>query len=415
MSDVLVTAALPYINNVPHLGHIVGSHLPADIIARYHRLKGDNVNFVGGSDAHGTPALLTAKSLGVPIEDVVDRLHEEHKDIYEFFGISYDNYSLTTSQTHAQITTDFFIKLKEQGFIEREDISQAYCPQEDLFLPDRYLSGTCPSCYEEDIQADQCDNCSYIPLPIEILDPYCTHCEGEVKFKETEQLLFKLDLVSDELESWIESNTGNWRDHVYGEAIGLVNNGLKPSSITRTLPFGISVPSLENQVFYVWFDAPIGYLSFTKEISMEVYEQTWKNPDSTIINFLGKDNIRFHTIWWPGMLMAHGDYILPTNVVGLNFLNFKGEKFSKSRGVGVFCTDMDVSGIDINSLRSYLTTLIPERGDTNFSWKGYQDHVNRNLIAAIGNLYNRVIEMTSNFFLSDLQFQKFNILFRKII
>jgi len=387
----LVTAALPYINNVPHLGHIVGSHLPADIFARYCRSKGYRTLFVGGTDENGSTSEIAALQLGVSVEDFSDKLHEQHKKIYNWFGISYDNFSRTIRSIHHKTVKEFFKTIYENGFVERNKMKVFYSPQEKMFLPDRYVTGECPKCGYGEVNGDQCEKCTSILDPSQLKNPKSTISGGKLEIKETEHLFLRLDKLSPQLKEWIESQD-SWRDQVRNLAMGWINEGLKPRCITRDLKHGVSVPlpSFEDKVFYVWFDAPIGYVSSTKEATAN-WEEFWKDKKSEVYNFLGKDNIPFHTIFWPGMIIAHGDFNLPKNVIGLQYLNYEGEKFSKSKGVGVFCERLPELGLEPDIWRHYLTQIIPETNDSEFRWKDFQENVNSDLIGNYGNYVNRVL------------------------
>ncbi|MFH1917098.1 MAG: methionine--tRNA ligase [Nanoarchaeota archaeon] len=403
--NVLVTAALPYINNVPHMGHIAGSHLPADIYFRYRRSIGDNVILVGGSDEHGTPSALAAKQLGLRPQELVDALHDVHRQVYDKLGISYTIYSRTSSPAHHDNVREFFETVRSNGFTHNERISMYYCEQDSMFLPDRYVVGTCPKCDYTEANADQCESCTTIIRPNELIDPTCKTCGTAPSVRESEHVYIDLDRLSDQLDQWIDSNKGVWRPQVYHEAKRWIDEGLRSRSITRDMEWGIKLPRdiLEDKVFYVWFDAPIGYISFTKELGEQAFETYWKDPSSEIVHFLGKDNIPFHTIFWPGMLLAHGDFNLPSNVVGYNYLNFEGKKFSKSKGVGVFCYNLLNSDVDIDVLRSYLTAVLPETRDSDFNWEQFQTITNSELIGKLGNFFNRTVSLVQRNFDGNLQ------------
>ena len=392
---ILVTAALPYINNVPHMGHIVGSHLPADIFYRYCRAKGYDAIFVGGSDEHGTPSAVAAKELGLHPQQLVDKLHNIHKKVYERLNIDYTNYSRTSNLSHHKTVQDFFNVINENGYVSKGSMRMYFCENDNMFLPDRFVVGTCPKCGYESANADQCESCASVLAPDELVDPHCKSCEATPIMKESEHLYIRLDRLAESLDKWIEGNKGTWRSQVYGEAKKWIREGLRERSITRDLEWGVKVPSeaLENKVFYVWFDAPIGYMTFTREIGEDVFDEYWRDPESKIFHFLGKDNIPFHTVFWPGMLIAHGGFNLPLNVVGSNYLNFEGQKFSKSKGVGVFCYNLLDSDIDIDVLRSYLTTVIPETKESDFKWGEFRTITNNELIGKLGNLFNRTLNM----------------------
>jgi len=387
----LITAALPYINNVPHLGHIVGSHLPADIFARYCRAKGYETVFVGGTDENGSTSEIAAFKLGVPLKDFSDKLYQEHKRIYEWFEISYDNFSRTTRQIHHETVRDFFKVIYEKGFIKEDKIRVFYSPKENMFLPDRYVVGECPKCHYKEASGDQCEKCTSVLDPSQLKNPRSIVSGGEIEIRETEHLFLSLDKLSSKLKEWIEKQS-LWREQVRSLALAWIKEGLRPRCITRDLKLGVKVPlkGFEDKVFYVWFDAPIGYVSSTKE-AREDWESFWKDKDSEIYNFLGKDNIPFHTIFWPGMIIAHGDFNLPKNVVGLQYLNYEGQKFSKSKGVGVFCERLPELSLEPDIWRHYLTQIIPETSDSEFRWKDFQERVNSDLIDNYGNYVNRVL------------------------
>ncbi len=388
----LVTAALPYINNVPHLGHIVGSHLPADIFARYCRAKGYETVFVGGTDENGSTSEIAALKLGIPLGKFANRLHQEHKKIYDWFEISYDNFSRTTKPIHHETVREFFKTIYQKGFVKKGKMNVFYSPNENMFLPDRYVIGECPKCGYEEASGDQCEKCTSLLDPSQLKNPRSTVSGGKLEIKETEHLFLSLDKLSPQLKKWISSQT-IWRNQVKNLALGWIKEGLRPRCITRDLKHGIKVPleGFEDKVFYVWFDAPIGYVSSTREVRPD-WESFWKNKDTEIYNFLGKDNIPFHTIFWPGMVIAHGDFNLPKNVIGLQYLNYEGQKFSKSKGVGVFCERLPELDLEPDVWRHYLTQLIPETGDSEFKWKDFKERVNSDLIGNYGNYTNRVLD-----------------------
>lgn len=398
---ILVTAALPYINNVPHMGHIVGSHLPADIFYRYCKVKGHDVAFIGGSDEHGTPSVIAAHELGVPIRQLTDRLHDIHRRVYEKLNISYTNYSRTSKQIHHEVTKDFFKEIDAKGtYIHEEEMNMYYCEHDSLFLPDRFVIGTCPKCGYTSAYADQCEKCSSVISPGELFDARCRTCNNPPVLKSSPHLFLDLEKLSSKINAWVEEKKDVWNHHVYTTAKKWINEGLRMRSITRDLAWGVSVPNtkFEKKVFYVWFDAPIGYITFTKELGDSYYEKYWKNSNSKIYHFLGKDNIPFHTIFWPGMLIAHGGYTMPYNVVGFHYLNYEGQKFSKSKGIGVFCYNLLDSTINIDTLRAYLTSVIPESKDSPFQWEEYRMHVNSEVIGKVGNFFNRTLSLVWNNF-----------------
>ncbi len=393
--SILITAALPYINNVPHMGHIVGSHLPADIFYRYCKAKGFDAVFIGGSDEHGTPSVVAAKELRLNPQQLVNKLHEIHKQVYSKLNIRYTNYSRTSSLIHHHTVREFFEQIYARGLVHKGRMEMYYCGNDHMFLPDRFVIGGCPKCGYDFANADQCEKCTSVLSPKQLVDPHCKICGAIPIIKESEHLFLDLAKLVEKLDHWVELNKKTWRTHVYGEAKKWINEGLKSRSITRDMDWGVRIPlkGFENKVFYVWFDAPIGYMSFTKELGEDVFDKYWRNPESKIFHFLGKDNIPFHTIFWPAMLLAHGSLNLPFNVVGYNYLNFEGQKFSKSKGVGVFCYNLLNSDINIDILRSYLTTIIPETNDSNFNWDGFKTITNSELIGKFGNFFNRTLNL----------------------
>jgi methionyl-tRNA synthetase len=394
----LVTAALPYINNVPHVGHIVGSHLPADIIARYLRARGADVLFVGGSDESGTTSEIAAREYGLPVAEFCRRLHEVHKRIYAWFDISYDLYSQTTlSPIHHETTRELFSKIYENGYIAEGVTEQLYCPVDRRFLADRYVQGTCPHCGYGEAWGDQCEKCGHFLDPKILREPRCKLCGAAPELRTSKHLFLRLDALAPKLESWIQA-AEHWRPQVRSVALGWIREGLRERMVTRDLEWGVRVPieGFRDKVFYVWFDAPIGYLSFTKEVAPERWQQFWKDPAAKIYHVLGKDNIAFHTIFWPGMLMAEGTLSLPYRVDGEQFLNYEGQKISKSKKWGVFCEKLPEAGIDVDVLRAYLTFLIPETADTEFRWDDFERRVNSELIGTLANFFHRGLSLVRN-------------------
>lgn len=384
----LITAALPYINNIPHLGHIVGSHLPGDIFARFCRLKGYDVLYVGGSDENGTPCEIAAKQIGVSVTQLCDTLFVEHKKSYDWFNISYDIFSRTSKEIHHETTQEFFKKVHEHGHISEGTLDQYYCASDDMYLADRYVEGTCPSCGYEHANGDQCEKCTNVIHSLK--DPKCLLCKGTPELRTQKHLFFKLDDFSEKLELWLKDQ-GHWRSQVTALALGWIKEGLRERCITRDLKHGVRVPleGYEDKVFYVWFDAPIGYVSATKELTSD-WELYWKS-DCKIYHFLGKDNIPFHTIFWPALMMAEGSYSLPHHVVGLQYLNYEGGKFSKSKKRGVFCEALQLTGMKPDYMRAYLTYLIPETDDTEFKWVEFQERLNEEVLSNFGNFVNRTL------------------------
>mgnify|MGYP001566325628 FL=1 len=392
----LITSALPYINNVPHLGHIVGSHLPADIFARYCRAKGYETLFVGGTDENGSTSEIAADEIGIPIDIFSEKLYREHKKVYDWFNISYDNFSRTSNSIHHKTTQNFFKKIYENGYIKEGKIKVFYSSEEKKFLPDRYVRGICPKCGYKNASGDQCEKCTSIFDSTQLIDPRSAITNKPVEIKEAIHLFLKLSKLSKKLEKWIKEKK-NWRTQVTSLALGWIKEGLKDRCITRDLKHGVKVPlkGFEDKVFYVWFDAPIGYISSTKEASKN-WEKFWKDKNTKIYHFLGKDNIPFHTIFWPGMLIANGNFNLPYYVEGLQYLNYEGGKFSKSQKRGIFCEKLPETKIESDILRAYLTFIIPESADSEFKWKDFQLRINSDIIGNFGNFINRTLTFIYN-------------------
>ena len=393
----LITAALPYINNVPHLGHIVGSHLPADIFARYCRAKGYETLFVGGTDENGSTSEIAADEIGIPIDIFSEKLYKEHKKVYDWFNISYDNFSRTSNPIHHKTTQNFFKKVYENGYIKEGTIKVFYSSEEKRFLPDRYVIGTCPKCGYKDANGDQCEKCASVFDSTQLINPRSALTNKPMEIKEATHLFLKLNKLSKKLEKWIKEKK-NWRIQVTSLALSWIKEGLKDRCITRDLKHGVKVPlkGFEDRVFYVWFDAPIGYISSTKEADPKNWEKFWKDKNTKIYHFLGKDNIPFHTLFWPGMLIANGDFNLPYHVEGLQYLNYEGGKFSKSQKRGVFCEKLPETKIDPDIIRAYLTFLIPESADSEFKWRDFQLRINSDIIGNYGNFVNRTLTFIYN-------------------
>lgn len=401
---VLVLCALPYTNGIPHIGNLVGSHLPADIFARYCRLKGAETLFVGATDENGTPTEVAALELGKTPKELTDVLYRVHKEIYDWFEISYDNFSRTSSPTHHKTTQEFFTRIDEAGYVSEGVMRLPYCEKDRIFLPDRYVEGTCPVCGYGFARGDQCENCATLLDPVQLINPKCKVDGSTPVFRDSKQLFLELGKVQGRLEHWIDSRK-TWRVQVSSLAKGWIKEGLKKRSITRDLRWGVPVPldGYRDKVFYVWFDAPIGYVSATKEWAEREgkggsWRRFWLDKGTRIYNFLGKDNIPFHTIFWPGMLFAHGGLNLPYDVVGLQFCNYEGDKISKSRNWGVFCESVPRAGLDPDIWRYYLIHIIPETRDTEFKWEDFRSRVNNELVANIGNFVHRTATFAWNNF-----------------
>ena len=397
----LVTSALPYANGPVHIGHLAGVYVPADIYVRYLRLKGEDVLFIGGSDEHGVPVTIRAKKEGITPQDVVDRYHKIIKDSFEGFGISFDVYSRTTSQTHRELASDFFRKLYDEGkFVEMES-EQYYDEGEQQFLTDRNIRGECPRCHAADAYGDQCEKCGATLSPDELINPYNADSGNKLVKRKTSHWYLPLDQYQPWLEQWILNEHKEWRSNVYGQCKSWLDTGLKPRAVTRDLNWGIPVPveGAEGKVLYVWFDAPIGYISNTKELLPDTWKQWWKSEDTRLVHFIGKDNIVFHCIVFPAMLKAHGDYVLPDNVPSNEFLNLEDDKISTSRNWAVWLNEylVDFPGKQ-DVLRYVLTANAPETKDNNFTWKDFQARNNNELVAVYGNFVNRALVLTKKYF-----------------
>ena len=397
----LVTSALPYANGPVHIGHLAGVYVPADIYVRYLRLKGEEVLFIGGSDEHGVPVTIRAKKEGCTPQDVVDRYHNIIKESFEGFGISFDIYSRTTSETHHQLASDFFRKLYDDGkFVELES-EQYYDEGEQQFLTDRNIRGECPRCHAPEAYGDQCEKCGATLSPDELINPYNADSGNKLVKRKTSHWYLPLDQYQPWLEEWILGDHKEWRSNVYGQCKSWLDTGLKPRAVTRDLNWGIPVPveGAEGKVLYVWFDAPIGYISNTKELLPDSWEMWWKDKDTRLVHFIGKDNIVFHCIVFPTMLKAHGDYILPDNVPSNEFLNLEDDKISTSRNWAVWLNEylVDFPGKQ-DVLRYVLTANAPETKDNNFTWKDFQARNNNELVAVYGNFVNRALVLTKKYF-----------------
>ena len=402
----LVTSALPYANGPVHIGHLAGVYVPADIYVRYLRLKGENVLFIGGSDEHGVPVTIRAKKEGCTPQDVVDRYHKLIKESFEGFGISFDVYSRTTSPTHHKLASDFFRKLYDDGkFVEMES-EQFYDEEAHQFLTDRNIVGECPRCHAEGAYGDQCEKCGSTLSPEELINPRNALTGNPLVKRKTSHWYLPLDQYQPWLEKWILEEHKEWRPNVYGQCKSWLDGGLHPRAVTRDLDWGIPVPveGAEGKVLYVWFDAPIGYISNTKELcdahpELGSWETWWKDPETRLIHFIGKDNIVFHCIVFPSMLKAEGSYILPDNVPSNEFLNLEDDKISTSRNWAVWLNEylVDFPGKQ-DVLRYVLTANAPETKDNNFTWKDFQARNNNELVAIYGNFVNRALVLTRKYF-----------------
>lgn len=403
----LITSALPYANGPVHIGHMAGVYIPADIFARYLRLKGEEVLFVGGSDEHGVPVTIRARKEGCTPQDVVDRYHNIIKKSFDDFGISFDVYSRTTSMTHHQFASDFFRKLYEEGKFIQKVSEQYYDEQEGEFLTDRNIRGTCPHCGNEEAYGDQCEKCGRDLSPEELINPYNAVTGNPLVKRKTNHWYLPLDQYQEWLEQWILKEHSEWRPNVYGQCKSWLDGGLHPRAVTRDLNWGIPVPveGAEGKVLYVWFDAPIGYISNTKELcdsnpqQYGTWQKWWQDEETRLVHFIGKDNIVFHCIVFPSMLKAHGQYILPDNVPSNEFLNLEGDKISTSRNWAVWLNEYltDMPGKQ-DVLRYVLTANAPETKDNDFTWKDFQARNNNELVAVYGNFVNRALQLTKKYY-----------------
>ena len=396
-----VTSALPYANGPVHIGHLAGVYVPADTYVRYLRLKGEDVLFIGGSDEHGVPITLKARNEGVTPQDIVDRYHTLIKKSFEEFGISFDIYSRTTSKVHEQTASEFFKTLYEKGeFIEKVS-EQYYDEQAGQFLADRYIVGECPHCHAQGAYGDQCEKCGSSLSPTELINPVSKISGGKLVLKPTKHWYLPLDKHESWLREWILQGHKEWKTNVYGQCKSWLDTGLQPRAVSRDLDWGIPVPveGAEGKVLYVWFDAPIGYISNTKELLPDDWEKWWKDKDTRLVHFIGKDNIVFHCIVFPAMLKAEGSYILPDNVPANEFLNLEGDKISTSRNWAVWLHEYlrDFEGKQ-DVLRYVLTANAPETKDNDFTWKDFQARNNNELVAIYGNFVNRSMVLTHKYF-----------------
>ena len=397
----MVTAALPYANGPVHIGHLAGVYVPADIYVRYLRLKGEDVVFVGGSDEHGVPITIKAKKEGVTPQDIVDRYHKIIKESFEGLGISFDVYSRTTSKVHAKTASDFFKKLYDKGEFVEKTTMQYYDEEAHQFLADRYIVGTCPHCGNTRAYGDQCEACGTSLNATDLIDPKSAITGNVPVLRETKHWYLPLDKWEPRLRQWILEEHKEWRPNVYGQCKSWLDLGLQPRAVSRDLDWGVPVPveGAEGKVLYVWFDAPIGYISNTKELLPDDWEKYWKDKDSRIVHFIGKDNIVFHCIIFPAMLMADGSYQLPDNVPANEFLNLEGDKISTSRNWAVWLNEYleDLPGKQ-DVLRYVLTANAPETRDNDFTWKDFQARNNNELVAILGNFVNRTLVLTHKYF-----------------
>ena len=420
--NILVAVAWPYASGSRHLGHIGGAYLPADIFARYHRVVGNNVLMVSGSDVHGTPITVRADAEGVQPIDIVNRYHNEFLGYWEKLGISWDNYTTTMTDNHKEVTQEMFLKIKENGFIEKNKSIQAFDPQEKKFLPDRYVEGTCPCpvAYSE-ARGDQCDSCGKTLDPEELINPISKISGNKAEFKETEHFFLKLSLLEDQLASWLDEKEG-WRPHVINWAKSFVKDGLQDRAITRDLDWGIEIPVDDlgsGKKIYVWFEAVIGYLSASKEWAKnkgneKEWTEWWNNESAETYYFIGKDNVPFHAVIWPSILLAYEGLNLPTNVPANQYILVKGEKASASRGVGKTLQEY-LDEWNPDALRYALASALPEQSDTEISEDEMIRRNNEELVAAWGNLVQRVFTQIQNNFSKISEIDEANDVDKKLL
>ena len=404
MSDhkrTLVTCALPYANGPVHIGHLAGAYIPGDIYVRYLRMRGEDVVFICGSDEHGVPITIKARAQGVTPQDIVDKYHQVMKDAFTGLGINFDIYSRTTSKVHDETASEFFRKLYDNDKFITKETEQYYDEEAKTFLADRYIVGTCPKCGNPDAYGDQCEKCGSTLSPEELIDPK-SKLSGSVPVKKkTKHWYLPLDRYEPWLREWILEQHKEWKTNVYGQCKSWLDGGLQPRAVSRDLDWGVPVPveGAEGKVLYVWFDAPIGYISNTKELLPETWEKWWKDQDTRLVHFIGKDNIVFHCIVFPSMLKAYGDYVLPENVPANEFLNLEGDKISTSRNWAVWVHEYEEQfpGQE-DVLRYVLTANAPETKDNDFTWKDFQQRNNSELVAVFGNFVNRAVVLTHKYF-----------------
>ena len=398
----LVTAALPYANGPVHIGHLAGCYLPADIYVRYLRSNSKDVKFICGSDEHGVPITIKARKEGITPQQVVDKYHRMMGDAFQEFGISFDIYSRTSSKTHHQTASDFFRKLYDQGSFTEQVTEQYYDEEAKQFLADRYIVGTCPKCANENAYGDQCEKCGTSLSPTDLINPHSMLSGSKPVRKQTKNWFLPLDKLSPKIKNYIEQHK-DWKSNVFGQCKSWLDSGdgLQPRAMTRDLDWGVPVPvkDAEGKVLYVWFDAPIGYISATKDLIPDEWEKYWKDKESRLIHFIGKDNIVFHCIIFPAMLMEHGEFILPDNVPANEFLNLEGDKISTSRNWAVWLHEYLLEFKDKQDVLRYtLCANAPETKDNDFTWKDFQAKNNNELVAIFGNFINRTLVLTHKYY-----------------
>ena len=398
---ILVNCALPYANGPLHLGHVAGAYLNADIFVRFQRMNGNEVLFISGSDEHGTPVTISADKQNVSPIEIADKYHREHEESFRSLDIVFDLFSRTTYQEHKDTVTEFFLDFYNKGLLVEKSMFSPFCPKCNRFMPDRYIEGTCPNCGFEGSRGDQCDNCGLTLDPMDLKSPRCVICGETPEFRETKHMFFQLDRFQDQLLQWLETKNF-WRHNVLSFTRNFIENGLKERPMTRDIEWGVPVPleGYEHKRIYVWFEALIGYVSAARIYSKmtghdNYWEEFYKNPEVKTYHFMGKDNISFHTIIWPAMLMARGDYNLPYMVTANEYLTFKGKQFSKSRGIG-FSVDEIIKVVPKDYVRYYMASILPEGADTDFTVEDLQSKVNTELIDKFGNYIHRLVSFITN-------------------
>ncbi|MCD6087971.1 MAG: methionine--tRNA ligase [Candidatus Hydrothermae bacterium] len=402
MKRTLVTSALPYANGPIHIGHLAGAYLPADIYTRYKRLKGEDVIHICGTDEHGVAITIAAEKEGVTPRELADRYYEIIKKGFEGLGIIFDNFSRTSKPVHHRVSREFFLRIYEKGYIERKDTEQFYCPKCKRFLPDRYVIGTCPYCGNPSARGDQCEACGRWLEPVQLINPRCAICGSIPELRKTFHYYFKLGMLEERLRSWLEEKK-DWKANVRNTALSWVKEGLQDRAITRDLEWGVKVPleEAEGKVLYVWFDAPIGYISSTIEWAEmkgdpDLWKKYWLDPETYLVHFIGKDNIVFHAIVWPAMLMAHGDFVLPSQIPANEFLNLMGDKISTSRGWALWVHEL-LEEFPPDYIRFGIASILPETKDADFDLREFRVRVNSELADNIGNFVNRTLSFIKNY------------------
>lgn len=408
---ILITSALPYANGPLHIGHLAGAYLPADIYTRFQKLKGRDAIHICGTDEHGVAITLSAKKENKTPRELVDYYHENIKNTFDRIGIYFENFSRTTKEIHYKLSQEFFLKIYNKGYIERREVKQFYCEYDKMFLPDRYIIGICPYCGYDKARGDQCEKCGRWLEPTDLKEPKCSLCFRTPIIKDSFQYFFKLNEFENQLKEYIQSKKDKWKENVLNFVNNWLREGLKPRAITRDLEWGVPVPLEEakGKVLYVWFDAPIGYISSTIEWNKDKWEVYWKDKDTKIVHFIGKDNIVFHAIVWPAMLMAEGSYNLPDEIPANEFLNLMGDKISTSRNWALWVDEL-LDRFEPDFIRFFIAYIMPENKDSDFNLYDFKERVNNELINKYGNLISRVFGFVNRFFdgkIPDIEIDNF--------